>query len=116
MLLNLIQAVSLRTTRKAFVRVPIQELGREKNLSEMWYRPQGRTHPSYETKTRTTTLRFGILRKAQRIFGNAKGESSIRTAAEGSAPKHQFVCTNTKRPPINGVSVAALVENLWSHI
>lgn len=67
-------------------------------------------------KSRLATFLVSVIGEAQRVFGNAVGERRIRAAPEWPASEDKLVGTDTKRPPVNGVSVSALVKYFRCHI
>lgn len=113
--LNLFQAITLRTASDAFVRIPVEKLdGNE--LPRMQCREKKTTYALNEVKSRLATFLVCVLGETQGIFGNALRKRRIRAAPERPSPKYKLVGTDTKGPPVNGVSISALVQNFGCHI
>jgi hypothetical protein len=73
-------------------------------------------HALQDLQSMSRTLCFCILRKFQRILTYTVGQITVRFPPERSPPEYQFICTYTKRPPVDGISISAFVKNLGRHI
>jgi len=59
----------------------------------------------------TATFFIRIIGPLQRIPGDAVGKVIVGSTPKWPTPEDEFVSADTKRPPINAISIASLQEN-----
>jgi len=74
------------------------------------------THSFQRMKACFATSLLCILWKSQGISGYAVGERTICPTSEGPPSKYKLICTNAERPPIYGIRISTLGQNLGGHV
>ncbi len=74
------------------------------------------THALQRLNTRPAAFGLGVLREPQRILRDTVCEVAVRLPAERPTTEDKLICAYAQRPPVNGIGVTALSEDLRGHV